>query len=175
MDRIKSFAPVADENIRLLILGSMPGPASLRAGEYYAFRGNRFWRIMGALCGFDPDIPYEERLARLLSAHVGLWDVISDCEREGALDSDIRDENCNPVLGLIAGNNIRAVAFNGRKSEETFRKRILGGKNSDVRYIDTGGRRAELISLPSTSPAYASLSFEQKLGIWRERIGPFIG
>lgn len=178
MERIKSFPPVADENTRLLILGSMPGPMSLQMSQYYAFKNNQFWRIMGNICGFEPDISYEQRLVSLQKNHIGLWDVIASCERQGALDSNIRREIYNPVKKLIGDMQISAVAFNGRKSGDTFRRHILTEKaEKDFTSRDKAvinGREIILIDLPSTSPAYASLSFEQKLAVWREKIIGFI-
>jgi hypoxanthine-DNA glycosylase len=77
---------------RALILGSMPGAASLRAAQYYAHPRNQFWPIMGELVGADPALPYEQRLDRLTSAGIALWDVFARCEREGSLDAHIRDD-----------------------------------------------------------------------------------
>src|ERR1700741_1647656 len=91
--RIRGFPPIADSRARVLVLGSMPSEASLAAGEYYAFRHNQFWRIAGALCGFEPGASYARRQAGLKPARVALWDVLASCVRPGSLDADIEEDS----------------------------------------------------------------------------------
>src|SRR5574343_772220 len=100
MVTIRSFPPVAAPDARRLILGSMPGEASLSAGQYYAHPRNAFWRIMGDLLGAGPALPYPARLARLTAAGIALWDVVADCERRGSLDAAIVRES-------VQANNFR--------------------------------------------------------------------
>ncbi|MCK9395792.1 MAG: DNA-deoxyinosine glycosylase [Methylobacter sp.] len=155
------FEPIADFNAEILILGSMPGQESLAAGQYYANRRNAFWKIMAQLLGFDPDCSYEARLHELKTAHIALWDVLQSCTRVGSLDARIDN-------GSITVNNfqdffdtharIRAVFFNGAKAESAYRQLVLPAVSTvPVSYA----------RLPSTSPAHASLSYEQKLQAWR--------
>ena len=94
-----------DRDCRVLVLGSMPGVASLQEQQYYAHPRNRFWPLLGDLCGFDPALAYEARLRALADAGVGLWDVIGRCERRGSLDADIvrGSEVPNALPSLIAG------------------------------------------------------------------------
>ena len=163
-ERVRSFAPVASAGARMLILGSMPGVASLNAGQYYAHPQNRFWAIMGRLLGFDPrETGYDQRIRYLTDAHIALWDVFQSCERIGSLDSAIRREtqvvNDFPEF-LAAHSGIVRIYFNGALAEQTFR-RCVRPTLSETTTLD-------YIRLPSTSPAHASLSFEDKLAQWRQ-------
>lgn len=145
--RKRAFDPVVDRNTRLLILGSLPGEASLAVGQYYAHPRNAFWRLMGGLLE-QPDLheaPYEQRLSALKARGVGLWDTVAEAERIGSLDTAIRLPVHADLSGLMAAlPRLRAVAFNGGKSA-TLGRRILGA--DDERIIR--------ITLPSSSPAMA--------------------
>ena len=150
----------------MLVLGSLPGQASLAAQQYYAQPRNAFWPIMDALCGAGPDLEYVDRLEALKRAGVALWDVLHEATRPGSLDSSIvaDSQTINDVAGLIARHDsIRLVAFNGQKAAAIFRRRI---ENALVRCDFT------VATLPSTSPAYASLRLSEKLARWRRVIGP---
>lgn len=130
--------------MRLLILGSLPGEASLKASRYYAHPQNAFWRLIGGVIGLDlVALPYEARLDVLKAAGVGLWDVIASAERSGSLDAAIRRPEEADLKTLISGlPHLRAVAFNG-KTAARLGRRILG---------DPPG--LTLIDLPSSSPAF---------------------
>jgi TDG/mug DNA glycosylase family protein len=160
---VRSFAPVAAPDARILILGSMPGVASLEAGEYYAHARNVFWPIMGALFGAGPDLPYAKRVARLKAEGVAVWDVLQACEREGSLDSSIRSEAPNDLAAFFAAHPaIRRIGLNGGKAAATFRK-----------YAAHCSQAGVLVHiLPSTSPAHAARSFEAKRDLWRSALLP---
>lgn len=145
MTRKRAFAPVVDAETRLLILGSLPGDASLAADQYYAHPQNGFWRLVGGVIGRDlAALPYDDRLAALKEAGVGLWDVIAEAERVGSLDTAIRLSAPADLVALIATlPRLRAVAFNGGKAAK------------DGRRILAGGEGIALIDLPSSSPAHA--------------------
>jgi TDG/mug DNA glycosylase family protein len=160
--RLRSFPPVSAPDATLLILGSMPGAASLQAGEYYAHPRNGFWPIMGTLCGAGRELPYAERLPRLSAAGVALWDVLQSCVREGSLDTAIDDKTsvANDFEAFFRAHpQVRRVFFNGAKAEQCFRRQVLGKQ-----VIPAGLMFARL---PSTSPAHAGMSVERKLGEWR--------
>ena len=160
---LRSFAPVAAADARILILGSMPGVASLEAGEYYAHARNVFWPIMGALFGAGPHLPYAERVRRLKAEGVAVWDVLQACEREGSLDSNIRSELPNDLAAFFAAHPaIRRIGLNGGKAAATFRK-----------YAAHCSQAGVLVHvLPSTSPAHAARSFEAKCDLWRSALLP---
>lgn len=153
----------------MLILGSMPGVASLEADAYYAHPRNVFWPIMGELFGAGPELPYAERCERLQAAGVAVWDVLRECRREGSLDASIEPdtEQANDLAGLFARwPRIDRVVFNGQKAEAAFRRHVAATLSGEV--VD----RLTLVRAPSTSPAYASLSFEEKLAAWHACFAP---
>lgn len=156
MTRKRAFDPVVDANTRLLILGSLPGDASLRAAQYYGHPRNAFWRLIGGVIGRDvADMPYDERLAALKAAGVGLWDVIASAERPGSLDAAIREPEAADLHGLVGGlPALRAVAFNGGKAAKLGRAILKEPMRGIV-----------LIDLPSSSPAHAR-PFAEKAATW---------
>jgi len=157
---------VVEAGAELLILGSMPGVPSLQASEYYANPRNAFWWIAEQLWGVDASASYSQRLASLRQSKVALWDVLSYCQREGSLDSRIiaSSEEAQPLAPFLATYpSIQRVAFNGNKAHAAWKKHIATA-------WPAGQIKPTLIALPSTSPAHAALSREQKLAEWRERL-----
>jgi len=163
MAHAQSFPPVAASSAQVLILGSMPGQASLDAQQYYAHPRNSFWPIMGALFDFDSQFVYQKRIESVKQAGVAIWDVLQSCYRPGSLDADIDESSitANDFHSFLKQHsNIQAIFFNGAKAEQSFRKYVLPGLGELV--PDT------LVKLPSTSPAHAAMSFEQKLAQWAQ-------
>ncbi len=156
MDQPKrSMAPAGAPRPTLLLLGSLPGEASLRAQRYYAHPQNQFWRLLGSALG-EPlaELDYDDRLARLAARHIGLWDVVGEARRIGSLDGALREVTANPLAQFVADQpQLRAIAFNGQTAAKIGR-RALG---------DNG--RLTLIDLPSSSPAY-TLGFADKAARW---------
>lgn len=156
---VASFAPAADRHAEILILGSMPGVASLVARRYYAHPRNVFWPIMARLFGFDPLDPYKARLAHLAGARIALWDVLRSCDRVGSLDVAIGRPVPNDFAAFLGSHQrIRQVLFNGTKAEALFRRLVL----PSVALLPIAYTR-----LPSTSPANASQSFDRRFEAWR--------
>lgn len=157
--RIIAFEPVAPPNARILILGSMPSVESLNQGFYYAHPRNAFWRILAQVYGEAVPQAVPEKIALLQRQGLALWDALQSCEREGSLDSAIRDPRANDFAALFdrcAG--IRRILFNGGTAQRLFMK--AGGAYAQGR---------DCRRLPSTSPAY-TLSYERKLALWREAL-----
>jgi len=160
--RVHSFAPVLGKRPRILILGSMPGIASLEAVEYYAHPRNAFWPIMAELFSIDATRDYDERIAQIQQAPVILWDTLKRCERPGSLDARIKRDSveANDIPGLLDKHpGVRVVACNGATSANYFRKLVLPNLSPGI--------EIELLSMPSTSPANAGMTFAQKLAAWQ--------
>jgi TDG/mug DNA glycosylase family protein len=161
--RDRCFAPLARTDAETLILGSLPGRKSLAEQQYYAHPQNAFWKLMAAIFEVAPTIDYEERKRLLIRNRIALWDVFAAAERPGSLDSAIVHDTAeaNDFREFLRAHpKIRRVFFNGRKSEQIFRQRVLPGIEAEF-----PGLRYE--GLPSTSPAHAGMSFAQKLARWR--------
>ena len=153
---LQGLAPVVSRRTRLVVLGSFPGVASLRAQQYYGHPRNHFWPILSAIWGVDLiAMPYAERLAELRRRGLGVWDVYRACRREGSLDQAIEDAQYNDFTELKRrAPRLRTVAHNGGESARA------------MRHLSALG--FEVVRLPSTSPAYGSWSFERKLAAWRD-------
>lgn len=161
-----SFAPVVRQGCAVLLLGSLPGDASLQQAEYYAHPRNVFWRLMGELCAFSPELPYERRLACLNAAGIALWDVVRAGRREGSSDANIREVLPNDIPALLrVYGSIRAICCNGGAAFRLLR-RFYGGGELWSRY--------QVLQLPSTSPAAARLGYAEKLCAYRAALVPLL-
>lgn len=155
MNRINSFLPFVNSQTEILILGTMPGIASLTKQEYYAHKRNHFWKIMYTLLDNLPISEiFEEKIQLLQKNKIGLWDVLENCERKGSLDMHIKNQKENDFETLFKEfPNINKIFFNGKESHKYFLKKF--GQIEDITYY----------VMPSTSPAN-TMSFENKLKIW---------
>lgn len=159
----RGFSSIVDDNSHILILGSMPGEESLRLLQYYAHPRNTFWRIIGSLFSFDYHISYENRVKELKKNNVAVWDVMKKCQREGSLDSNIKNDTIeeNDFVQFFSKYlNIKYVFFNGSKAEQEFNRRVLPKLQNREKF--------HFEKLPSTSPAMAMLNFDQKLKHWEK-------
>ena len=154
----RCFLPVVDAHTRVLILGSLPGEASLAQSQYYAYKHNQFWDLVGDVISQDlRGMQYAARLQTLLAHRVGLWDVVAEAKREGSLDSKIRGHAGNDLVGLIESlPKLAVIAFNGGTAER------IGLKT-----LGSHGDRYRIVRLPSSSPAH-TLPYAEKLLAWRE-------
>lgn len=161
---IQSFPPIADRNARILILGSMPGDRSLNEGQYYAHPQNAFWYIMGELFGAGWSQDYAARCDQLQQVGIAVWDVLQSCKREGSLDAAIERKSMIPndfATFLCVHPGISHIFFNGGKAADVFLREVAPT-------LSDSGRALQFERLPSTSPAHAALSRQQKLAAWRK-------
>jgi hypoxanthine-DNA glycosylase len=161
---VTSFAPIVSSTSRVLILGSMPGVASLDAHAYYAHPRNAFWPILASITDVAADAPNAARVAGLLTRGLALWDVAGSCARDGSLDADIDDDSVvpNDIAGLVRDRpTITRVCLNGGKAAALWKRHVA----PEVRDLALDVR-----TLPSTSPAHAGLPFAQKCARWREAL-----
>lgn len=168
MSVVTSFAPLAKESAKVLVLGSMPGVLSLKAQQYYAHPRNAFWRIMSSLYGFNADLPYNERVEKLTESGVAVWDVLQTCIRTGSLDSAI--ENGSQVANdfswfLKQYPNIKRIGFNGATAEKSFRALCLPHLKTII-----AQNAISFVRLPSSSPAYTQ-TLDVKIATWRSLLG----
>jgi hypoxanthine-DNA glycosylase len=157
---MQGFPPVVDGHARVLILGSFPSVQSLATREYYANPRNAFWQIASELFGFDPNAPYETRLAALRSHGVALWDVLHNCRRVGSADSAIDPKSlvANDFARLFGTYpTIRRVCFNGAKAADLYHRLVA---------TDERDGPLQYQRLPSTSPAHV-MTPGAKLAAWR--------
>lgn len=155
---LESFPPLVSPGARVLILGNMPGVASLGAQQYYAHPRNAFWRITGALFGFDPEAPYADRVSTLTGAGVAVWDVLKFCRRVGSLDASVEPDSMvpNDFHAFFATHpTISHVYFNGAAADKNYRRLVAA--------VD----RLRYTRLPSTSPAHTT-PFGVKLAAWQQ-------
>ncbi len=161
-ERSSGFAPLANADARVLILGSLPSRRSIASDEYYAHPQNAFWRIMAILFGANGD--YDNRCSALQKGGVALWDVLASSVRPGSLDADIQVSTAevNDFERFLAEHSkIERICFNGQKAAKLFTDQV------PLEIVDN---RVATFTLPSTSPAHAAMHFERKLELWREGI-----
>lgn len=155
---VHGFAPVFDEDSRVLILGSMPSAASRKAGFYYGHPRNRFWRGIACVLGRDVPQTIEEKRGLLLANHIALWDVVSSCDIQGSQDASIRNVSPNDLSRVISVAPIRKVLLNGAKAYSLYDK------------LCRSHYQLPCQRLPSTSGANASCSFETLCRVWGEAL-----
>jgi TDG/mug DNA glycosylase family protein len=163
---VQGFKPILVRNARILVLGSAPSIQSIKQQNYYAHPQNTFWKIIQQLTTLQTDT-FEQKIAACQRIHLNIWDTLASCERKGSLDSAIKEPIPNNFESFFSQHpEIMCVAFNGKASQKYFKKYVLTQQSipTDLTFL----------SLPSTSPAMASLSLDQKVDIWREELKPFM-
>jgi len=163
MSETTGFSPIAGPGARVLVLGSLPSVKSVEKQQYYGHPQNAFWRVMGALFGAGLEIPYARRAAMLVKNRVAVWDVLAASIRPGSMDSAIDQATARPNdFNRFYGEqpDIRLVCFNGQAAARLYGKLVAPA-------LEKGSNTPDYQTLPSTSPAYASMSFADKLERWR--------
>ena len=151
-----SFAPISNVETRILILGTMPGDKSLLQNEYYANSRNYFWKIIATLTNSILPVTYQDKIHLLLTNYIGIWDVAHTANRKGSLDLAIENEQPNDLDTFISKlRNLKVIGFNGTKSEALYDKYFT--RKLGIKYI----------TLPSTSSANTSVSFENMCKAWK--------
>jgi len=169
MSTARSFRYIANSNARLLVLGSMPGAASLVAQRYYAHPRNQFWPLMMALCDVAIELDYDARIARLKQRQIALWDVLAECRRNGSLDANIVADSlrCNDFARFFREHRqIELIAFNGQTAHTIYRRDVWPTLAAEWQALP-------LCVLPSSSPANAAKNFDAKLVEWRQLLSAF--
>ena len=162
MTHINCFSPVSSSRAKVLILGSMPGKVSIEKSQYYAHPRNAFWFIMNTMLNIEPSTYYGKRITILQENGIALWDVPKSCHREGSLDSSIDDTSTTPndfSAFFAAHQQISHVFFNGAKAEKEYKKYVLPTLANKFNHL-------QYLRLPSTSPALASMTKDEKLNKW---------
>jgi len=163
---LKGLPPIVGDTPTILILGSMPSVASLEKQQYYGHPRNAFWRLMAQLNGFEYQDDYARNVAEVSQRGIAIWDVIGECERPGSLDSAIvkGSERLNPIPALLEQYpDIQRIGLNGGTAARLFKHHCLPVLQSE---------KYKIFNLPSTSPANAGQSFEQKCQQWQSLIIP---
>lgn len=166
MSRVYSFPPLAKADAKILILGSMPGVASLDAYEYYAHPRNAFWKIIESIFNIDHTLDYSVRCDQLTEQGIAVWDVLQSCQRQGSLDSNIEKDSmqANDFMSFFtAHKNINSVLFNGGMAEQSFNRYVKKELADELQPLS-------FHRLPSTSPAHAALTVEEKISEWNSVI-----
>lgn len=153
----KAFSPVIYPDSRILILGTMPGEKSLELQQYYGNRGNQFWKLIFEILNKDFTLDYNKRLELLKENKIALWDVLQYCDRQGSLDSSIKNEVPNNFKDFYATHtHIEVVLFTSKNAARYYDKYV--GKSQGIHYT----------TLPSPSGANASMPYLEKLKFWKD-------
>ncbi len=166
--QVTGFPALSSASARVLVLGTAPSKASLQRQQYYGHNRNAFWPIMANVLAFELEQSYPVRVQALVDARLAVWDVLASCERASSADADIVEATAlpNDIPGFVrAHGELRAILLNGGKAEQLFRRHVAPALEG----VSVVTRR-----MPSTSPAYAAMRFEQKLAQWRLALDEFL-
>ena len=143
------FDPVFDFESRILILGTMPSPKSRELGFYYSHPSNRFWPVLAKIFGEEIPKTPEEKRNFCLRNKIALWDVLKECDIEGASDSSIKNAVPNDLSVILNSAKIQAIFATGATAAKLYKKFIEPETKIPAK------------TLPSTSPANAKIGVEE--------------
>jgi hypoxanthine-DNA glycosylase len=167
---ISAPLPEISVSCQILVLGSMAGAISQKEAEYYAHPRNLFWDCVETEFQIDRNVPYQARLAALNDARIGLWDVLASCSRKASSDATIRDAKCNDFVKLLSAYpQINRICLNGRTAVDYWRRLVIPSFANEIEKELLAD--VEIIGLPSTSPAHATLSPAAKIDAWCAALG----
>jgi TDG/mug DNA glycosylase family protein len=161
-DPVQGFAPIAAADARILILGSLPSQQSLQKHEYYGNPQNAFWRVMGELFDAGPDMPYRQRAEKLTGRGIAVWDVLQSSIRPGSMDAAIDSRTATPNDFRMFYDEhpmLELLCFNGKKAAALYGRLVAPRGIGTINNI-------EFRTMLSTSPAYASMKFAEKVRHW---------
>ncbi len=161
-DFAKGFSPLWQPHAKVLVLGTLPSVKSLEQQQYYGHPQNAFWPIMASLFQFDSGRDYVARCAALTKAGIAVWDVLAAAERPGSLDADIKRESiqANPLNALVTQlPQLKLIAFNGQAAAKLFKQHVSFRADSALASLPKK-------VMPSTSPAYAAMTRDEKRERW---------
>ena len=159
---MQEFAPVCDENSKVLILGTAPSRKSREVGFYYGHPQNRFWKMLAAVTGEEVPQTIEEKKELLIRNQIALHDVIHSCDIIGSSDSSIRNVEPADLESILAVTGNIPILCNGGTSFKLFQK------HQEKRL----GIRAQ--QMPSASPANAAWKLDMLVETWSEALLPIL-
>ena len=153
---VHPFGPVYNEDSRILILGSLPSPASREVGFYYGHPRNRFWQMLSEVYGEPLRENVTEKEAYVLRHGLALWDAIEECDIIGAADSSVRNAVPTDIPMILKHTRVERILCNGALAKKIY----------DKYQLERTGMPAQ--QMPSTSPANAAWSLERLVQEWRK-------
>lgn len=159
-----AFGDFIPPTTKYLMLGSFTAKRNDDSYHwFYATKRNKFWPILENVYNINLD-KKEEKLKLFTKLGIAMADIIRQCERNKGNNSDNNlvhiVYNTEMVDKIVRENKIKRIFFSSRLVEKEF-KRLFNDLIEEFPQI-------KLIYLPSPSPRYAAMSFEEKVKRYKE-------